>query len=198
MESPATDLPSLILASSSPYRRNLLRRLALDFETISPEVDETPQPGEPPAELAQRLSIEKAQEVAAQAPQALVIGSDQVAAVDGQLLEKPLTVHRACEQLRLSSGNNVRFYTGVALLRGNDILDLRRVDTVVAFRKLSDTQIRSYVERENPLDCAGSFRWERLGICLFKSLTSSDPTALEGLPLIALCEMLESAGLSII
>lgn len=180
------------------YRHRLLARLNIQFTSVAPDIDEGPHDGEAPQALAQRLCVEKALAVSARNPQALIIGSDQVAATAGHLLGKPITARRAQEQLRLSSGNTVYFYTGVALAHGDRVLNVQCVETEVKFRTLSDTQIADYIKREEPLDCAGSFRWEGLGICLFRSLRSDDPTALEGLPLIALSEMLQKSGIKLL
>jgi len=188
----------LVLASTSPYRRRLLERLQLSFTVATPDVDETPREGEAPATLALRLGKEKALSVAAHHPSALVIGSDQVAALGQTLLGKPGTVELACEQLSLSSGREVTFYTSLALARGSTIVQETCVETCVRFRTLSTLEIEDYVHRESPLDCAGSFRWETLGIALFEQLNSSDPTALEGLPLIALTTLLKKEELNIL
>lgn len=186
--------PRLILASTSPYRRQLLQRLQLPFSCLAPGVDETPAGAESPEQLALRLGRAKALAVAQRQPDALVLGSDQVAWLEPTLLGKPGSSARACEQLALCSGRAVTFYTSVALAGAQGPLGERCVRTVVQFRELSTAMIERYVELEQPLDCAGSFRWEGLGICLFASLHSSDPTALEGLPLIASCDLLREAG----
>lgn len=185
----------LILASTSPYRRALLERLQLPFQCVAPEVDESPQPGETAAQLAQRLASAKAEAVSRRFPDALVIGSDQVACLDGRLLGKPGGHERAREQLRASSGRTVEFFTGVALARQEPAF--RAAQTVpfqVHFRTLSDAEIEHYLARETPWDCAGSFKCEGLGIALFERLAGDDPTSLEGLPLIALCHLLKRAG----
>ncbi|WP_439107336.1 Maf family protein [Congregibacter sp.] len=185
----------LVLASTSPYRRRLLERLQIPFSCVDSKTDETPEPGERPESLAQRLGDGKALAVATQYPEFFVLGSDQVASTAGQLLGKPGTVPAAENQLRLCSGQSVIFFTAVSLARGNKVIARRCVQTTVKFRHLSDSQVAEYVDRERPLDCAGSFRWEGLGICLFRALESSDPTALEGLPLIATCDILKDAGI---
>lgn len=181
---------ALILASSSSYRRLLLERLQLPFKAIAPSVDETFKPEESPQASAVRLSIEKARAVSEDFPDALVLGSDQVAALGDQRLHKPGTPSNARAQLEASSGRTVEFHTGVALVQNGHLLEVSCVKTLVKFRELSAREINDYVTREQALDCAGSFRWEALGISLFVSLQSDDPTALEGLPLITVCNML--------
>lgn len=190
--------PRLILASTSRYRRQLLQRLQIPFETIAPGVDESAHDKESPQELAVRLSTEKARVVSAAEHDAWVIGSDQVAALGSRLLGKPGSVEAAASQLAACSGAQVTFYTAVSLVRADQLIGRRTVETLVEFRELGDAEIRDYVAREQPLDCAGSFRWEGLGICLFKALHSEDPTALEGLPLISVCELLRESGLNIL
>ncbi|MFT3756811.1 MAG: Maf family nucleotide pyrophosphatase [Pseudoxanthomonas sp.] len=184
----------LILASTSRYRRELLERLRLPFHTARPEIDETPLPGESGTALAQRLALAKASEVAGRQPQSWVIGSDQVAELDdGHLLGKPGTRDAALAQLRGMSGRAVCFRTAICLLRGET--RLQAVDTTtVRFRTLDDAEIERYVDTEQPLDCAGSFKSEGLGIALFEAIDTRDPTALVGLPLIALAGMLREAG----
>ncbi len=187
---------SLVLGSTSPYRRELLQRLRLDFSVLSPEVDETPQPGEAPRQLALRLALAKARAVAAQQPQAVVIGSDQVADLAGQPLGKPGTHERAAAQLRQMSGHSVVFQTAVAVVcqaTGFEQVDLAAV--TVRFRDLSDAEIERYLRAEQPYDCAGSAKSEGLGISLLDAIDSDDPTALVGLPLIRTCRMLRAAGL---
>ncbi|WP_439100868.1 Maf family protein [Congregibacter sp.] len=188
--------PSLILASTSPYRKRLLERLALPFHCVSPETDETPRVDEPPEALAGRLADAKALAVSRSHPNAAVLGSDQVAALGTVLLGKPGSICAAQEQLGRCSGQSVSFYTAVTLARSGEVVARRCVPTVVRFRTLTDHQIAQYVDRERPLDCAGSFRWEGLGICLFTALESTDPTALEGLPLIATCDLLSAQGVA--
>lgn len=184
----------LLLASTSPYRRELLQRLRLPFDSTSPGVDETPLAGERPVELVQRLARDKAAAVAAGAAGAWVIGSDQVAELDGVALGKPGARERALSQLEAMSGREVRFHTAVALLRhdgtGHAALDL----TTVRFRRLERAEIERYVDAELPFDCAGSFKAEGLGIALFDAIESQDPTALVGLPLIATARLLRQAG----
>lgn len=187
----------LILASTSPYRRQLLQRLQLPFTCEPPGTDETPLANETPAALAQRLACAKAQSVSETHPDALVIGSDQVAALENQLLHKPGDHRRATRQLQACSGQNVVFHTGLCLMRAQDSLCLSCVIPFeVQFRVLSDLQIQRYLERDQPYDCAGSFKVESLGITLFERMAGEDPTALEGLPLIALTSLLQRAGVS--
>ena len=186
----------LILASTSRYRRELLERLRLPFEQQSPEVDETPLPGETPAALATRLSLAKAQAVARLHPQAIVIGSDQVADLNGESIGKPGNHERACEQLRRMSGHRIVFQTGVAVVceaTGFSQQDLAPVHVV--FRNLSEAEIESYLRAEQPYDCAGSAKSEGLGISLLAAIESDDPTALIGLPLIRTSQLLRAAGL---
>jgi len=186
----------LILASTSRYRRELLERLRLPFEQQSPEVDETPLPGEAPAALATRLSLAKAQAVARLHPQAIVIGSDQVADLNGESIGKPGNHERACEQLRRMSGHRIVFQTGVAVVceaTGFSQQDLAPVHVV--FRNLSEAEIESYLRAEQPYDCAGSAKSEGLGISLLAAIESDDPTALIGLPLIRTSHLLRAAGL---
>ena len=184
---------ALILASTSRYRRELLERLRLPFRVARPEVDETPQAGESPLALAERLALAKAQAVAVQFPDAWVIGSDQVAALGAQALGKPGTRDRATAQLGAMSGREVQFHSTIALIRGDTVL--QAMDTTrVFFRNLQAEEIGRYVDAEQPLDCAGSFKCEGLGISLFEAIESRDPTALVGLPLIALSRLLREAG----
>lgn len=188
----------LILASTSPYRRELLARLKLPFEVVSPETDETPLPDEPPAATAERLSLAKAQAVAARLPNALVIGSDQVAFCGRRRYGKPGTREAARQQLRELSGQTVVFHTGVCLLNAHSGRHhLRGIPTEVRFRELSDDEIERYLDREDALNCAGSARSEGLGIALLEWQRSDDPTALIGLPLIALAEMLRAEGIAL-
>ncbi len=187
----------LILGSTSRYRRELLQRLHLPFAVCAPAVDETPLPGEAPATLARRLALAKAREVAARFPQALVIGSDQVAALDGQPIGKPGTHERAVEQLRAMRGRTVVFQTAVAVVcqaRGFEAQDLAPVS--VRFRALDDAEIEHYLRTEQPYDCAGSAKSEGLGIALLDAIDSDDPTALIGLPLIRVARMLREGGLN--
>jgi septum formation protein len=193
-----TSPPRLVLASTSRYRAELLHRLGVDFESQRPDVDEAPRPDESPVARAERLSIAKAVAVAANCPAALVIGSDQVAELDGHLLRKPGSVANASAQLAASSGRVVAFHTAVCVVDTRTGRQASHVDhTRVQFRSLSMAEIERYVARERPLDCAGSFKCEGLGISLFERIDSSDPTALIGLPLIALAQLLRAAGLSL-
>jgi septum formation protein len=189
----------LVLASTSPYRRLLLQRLQLDFAVAAPQVDETPLAGEPPAATASRLAQAKARAVAPAFPGALIIGSDQVAEVDGERLDKPGTHARAVAQLRLLSGRTATFHTAVALLNAaTGALHTRLVPTRVVFRELSDAMIESYLRKEQPYDCAGSAKSEGLGIALLRAIDGDDPTALIGLPLIALTELLGAEGIEVV
>lgn len=181
----------IILASSSTYRQSLLAKLGLSFVAIAPQIDESPCHDESPEDLAKRLSTQKALAIANQHPGALVIGSDQVASIDGILLGKPGDFGTAKKQLKLCSGREVTFYTGLCVHNGQQNRTSTRVESfVVSFRQLSEQQIESYLHKETPLDCAGSFKSEGLGICLFTKLTGKDPNSLIGLPLILLNEML--------
>lgn len=188
--------PSLILASSSVYRRHLLERLRIPFEIISPEVDETPLTGESTLELALRLAKLKAAAVAQQCPDAWVIGSDQVADLCGAAIGKPGNFERAMAQLQLMRGQTVTFHTALCLMKGDTQTTLS-VPTEVTFRKLSDALLESYLLAEEPYDCAGSAKSEGLGISLLEAIKSDDPTALIGLPLIALTSLLREAGFAI-
>jgi septum formation protein len=186
----------LILASTSRYRQSLLQRLQVPFETVAPAVDESPRAPESPGALAARLARAKAQAVALRHPQAVVIGSDQVASLDEQILGKPGDEQRAVAQLMAASGRRVDFFTAVAVAsEGGREVHAASEHTRVTFRRLSQPQVREYVRREQPLDCAGAFRCEGLGIALFEQIESTDPTALIGLPLIALCSLLARAGI---
>ncbi len=188
--------PPLILASTSRYRRELLERLRLPFEVHSPEVDETPRQGEAPFVLAERLAMAKAVAVAQRAPAAVVIGSDQVAELDGRAIGKPESHDRAAQQLRAMSGRSVLFHTAVAVVRdGTGFSRSTRVPVTVRFRRLEETEIERYLRLERPYDCAGSAKCETLGIALLEAIECSDPTALVGLPLIETCRLLREAGL---
>jgi septum formation protein len=187
--------PPLILASTSPYRRELLERLGVAFAVEAPDVDEAPLAAEPPTERALRLAAAKAEAVARRHPGAVVIGSDQVAAAGGVILDKPGTVERACQQLKHLAGSQARFYTACAVRWNNTGFSVNHLDTVtVAVRDLTTEEIAAYVAREQPLNCAGSFKSEGLGIALFSRIESEDPTALVGLPLIWLAGALRQAG----
>lgn len=188
--------PPLILASTSRYRRELLQRLRLPFEVVAPQVDETPAPGEAPADLAPRLALAKAQAVALLRPQAVVIGSDQVADLDGQAIGKPGTHARAVAQLQAMRGRRVVFQTAVTVMRADRAYAQTLMAPVaVTFRDLSDAEIEHYLRTEEPYDCAGSAKCETLGIALLDAIDSDDPTALIGLPLIRTCRLLRAAGL---
>jgi septum formation protein len=189
----------LVLASTSPYRRELLARLQLAFEVMSPGVEEHPLPGEPPAATALRLAEAKARAGAARFPGALVIGSDQVAELEGERVEKPGTHEIAKRQLERASGRTALFHTAVALLNaGTGSLHTRVVRSQVTFRNLSAEQIDRYLRLEQPYDCAGSAKSEGLGIALLRSIEGDDPTALIGLPLIALVDMLAREGCTVV
>ena len=187
-------MPRLILASTSIYRRELLERLRLPFETARPEVDENPRPGESPIALAERLAIAKAGAIAEREPAAFVIGSDQVAELDDRPLGKPGTRDGALAQLGAMSGRAVHFRTAVCVRHGEHAPRLAIDTTTVRFRSLSSAEIERYVDAEQPLDCAGSFKSEGLGITLFDAIETIDPTALIGLPLIATARLLREAG----
>lgn len=191
--------PRLILGSTSPYRRELLERLRIPFEIDAPGVDETPMPGEAPQALACRLALAKAREVAARHPDAVVIGSDQVADLHGRPLGKPGTHERAVAQLRAMSGQTVVFQTALAVVcrySGFEQVDLAPVK--VTFRHLTDEEIERYLRAEQPYDCAGSARSEGLGIALLDRIDNDDPTALVGLPLIRTCRMIRAAGIALL
>lgn len=187
--------PPLVLASTSPYRRALLERLRLPFITAAPEVDERPLPDERPEALVERLARAKAQAVATRHPDALIIGSDQVACLDGEILGKPGNRAATIAQLERASGRALTFYTGVCLLHAPSGESKAFVEPFrVHFRSLTRSQIEGYVDREQPFDCAGGFKSEGLGIALFSRLEGDDPNALIGLPLIRLVPLLESFG----
>ncbi len=189
----------LILGSTSVYRRELMQRLRLPFDVVPPNVDETPLPGESPRELAGRLALAKAQAVARLYPRAVVIGSDQVADLNGQPLGKPGTHARAVAQLARMSGKTVVFQTAVAVVcaeTGFSQHDLAPVQ--VKFRVLNASEIEAYLQAEKPYDCAGSAKSEGLGISLLESIDSDDPTALVGLPLIRTCRMMRAAGINVL
>ncbi len=191
-------MPRLILASSSVYRRELLSRLQLPFEAITPDIDESPLPGETPPATALRLAQAKAAEIARRAGPALVIGSDQVATLDGEHIGKPGNHANALAQLKKMRGRETLFHTALCLLdsRGNEpVIQLENVQTAVRLRDLPDDELDAYLRIEQPYDCAGSAKNEGLGIVLIESLRSDDPTALTGLPLIALTSMLRKAGI---
>ena len=188
----------LILASTSPYRRQLLERLGIPFRVVAPGTDEAPLPGEEPEALVARLAQQKALAVAQHNRQAIVIGADQVAVHRGRVLGKPGTADRAAEQLAAFSGERVTFLSAIALHRLEDGFCFEAtIGTEVHFRDLTDDEIHRYVKRDNPVDCAGGFRSEATGSALLRTLTSSDPTAIIGLPLIAVAEGLRRAGLQV-
>jgi septum formation protein len=202
-EQPLSPMPAparrIVLGSTSPYRRELLSRLRLPFDSARPDVDETPQPGESPAALASRLALAKAREVARRYPDAVVIGSDQVADLDGEPLGKPGTHERAVVQLQRMRGRTVVFQTAVAvvcLATGFEALDTASVR--VLFRHLDDGEIQRYLLAEQPYDCAGSAKSEGLGIALLERIDNDDPSALVGLPLIRTCHMLRAAGVTLL
>ncbi len=190
---------SIILASSSPYRRELLNKLGLVFECDSPQIDETPKPDETPQQLVARLAEEKAAAVAGRHPNALIIASDQVATLNGEILGKPHTHENAVKQLTRASGHHVLFLTSLALFNSaNDSIQLEVVPFSVHFRQLTPTEIDHYLTKEQPYDCAGSFKSEGLGITLFERLEGDDPNTLIGLPLIRLNKMLKNEGVNLI
>jgi septum formation protein len=191
-----TSRPRLILGSTSRYRRELLERLRLPFEVVAPQVNETPEPGEQPIALAGRLALGKAREVALRHSDAVVIGSDQVADLDGQPIGKPGDHQNAVTQLRAMRGRTVIFHTAVAVVRPSSSYErLLSIPVAVRFRDLSDAEIQAYLQAEQPYDCAGSAKSEALGIVLLEAIESDDPTALIGLPLIATAQLLREAGL---
>lgn len=192
-------LRTLVLASTSPYRQELLTRLGLPFETASPEIDESRHEGEDPEEFVQRLSLAKAKAVAGKYPDALIIGSDQVATLDDAILGKPGTHERAMKQLKAASGRSVTFLTGLTLYdsatgRSHTVCEPFRVK----FRPLTEEEIDDYLRREEPYDCAGSFKSEGLGIALFSLTDGEDPNSLIGLPLIQLVSMLLENGIHVL
>ena len=188
--------PRLILGSTSPYRRELLQRLRLLFDCVAPQVDETSLPGELPADLAPRLALEKAHEVARRSPGAVVIGADQIAELDGLAIGKPGNHARAVAQLQAMSGRSVVFHSAVAVVRPDQAYArVLTAPVTVRFRSLSQAEIEHYLRLEQPYDCAGSAKCETLGIALLASIESDDPTALVGLPLIRTCELLRAAGI---
>lgn len=188
--------PALILASTSVHRRALLERLQMPFEVVTSAVDESPRPGETPVQTCERLARAKAQAVADTRRSAVVIGSDQVASVDGVAVSKPGHHENARAQLRAMSGRSIQFHTAVCVMRQDQgFAASQTVSVTVQFRELSDAHIERYLHLDQPYDCAGSAKSEGLGIALLESVTSDDPTALIGLPLIATCRMLRAAGL---
>jgi len=190
---------TLILASTSPFRKALLEKLQVPFETASPQIDESARPDEAPAQLVTRLAEEKAKAVANNYPDALIIGSDQVAVIDDEIMGKPGNHANAIAQLSHASGKRVTFLTALCLY--NSKSQRSQVEVVpfsVVFRELSQTQIEHYLQREQPYNCAGSFKSEGLGIALFERLEGDDPNSLIGLPLIRLIRMLENEAFSIL
>ena len=189
----------LILGSSSPYRKALLQRLMIPFDIVNPDINETPRAGESAIELVERLAIEKAQAVAANEPGALVIGSDQVAVHDGQIIGKPRDHAHAVEQLRAASGRTITLYTGLALVNSTTgKVQSSVVPYTVTFRVLKDDQIEQYLKKEQPYGCSGSLRADGLGIVLLQAFAGDDPNALIGLPLIELVRMLEFEGVDLL
>jgi MAF protein len=189
----------LILGSTSPYRRELMQRLHTPFETAAPDIDETRREGESARDMVLRLSLQKAQAVAAQYPDALIIGSDQCAVLHEQVIGKPGSHENAVKQLQDSSGQTVAFLTGLCLYDSrNGSYQLDVVPFQVDFRELTATEIERYLHKDQPYNCAGSFRSESLGITLFKRMHGDDPTALMGLPLIRLSQMLLEAGVDLL
>ena len=189
----------LVLASSSPFRRRLLGQLSVEFRTLDPDIDESPLPNEKPQTLVRRLSIAKARAVVSRAPTALIIGSDQVAVHQGAIVGKPRDHADAVTQLLSSSGKTITFFTSVALLNStNDSLQVDVVPFAVRFRSLTRKKIEYYLEREKPYECCGSLRADGLGIALLDQLRGDDPTALIGLPLTILTQMLEKEGFRVL
>ncbi|MDR1163731.1 MAG: Maf family nucleotide pyrophosphatase [Candidatus Accumulibacter sp.] len=187
----------IVLASTSPFRRQLLDRLKIPFDVADPRIDEGARPDESPEQTALRLSEEKARAVAKIHPDALIIGSDQVACLDGEIFGKPLTHQNAVRQLQKMRGRVVTFHTGVCLLNAQSgVARVRNVPTRVGFRALCDEEIENYLRKEQPYDCAGSAKSEELGIALVTKIESDDPTALVGLPLITLTELLREEGVN--
>ena len=188
----------LVLASTSPFRKQLLNKLSVPFETASPDCDETPFSNERPEDLVKRLAKEKAESCHSDKP-SLVIGSDQVCVIDGQIIGKPLNRENAIQQLSRQSGKAIQFYTGLALHNTEtNITDVKLDTFTVHFRQLTQQQISRYVEKEEPYYCAGSFKSEGLGIALFEKLEGKVPNTLVGLPLIDLIDMLETQGFPIL
>ncbi|KFI10507.1 Maf family protein [Vibrio coralliilyticus] len=188
----------LVLASTSPFRKQLLNKLSVPFETASPDCDETPFSDERPEDLVKRLAKEKAESCHTNQP-SLIIGSDQVCVIDGKIIGKPLNRENAIQQLSRQSGKAIQFYTGLALHNTEtNITDVKLDTFTVHFRRLTQQQISRYVEKEEPYYCAGSFKSEGLGIALFEKLEGKDPNTLVGLPLIDLIDMLETQGFSIL
>lgn len=189
---------TIVLGSSSPYRKQVLEKLGLAFQTASPDIDESGQTGETPEQLVKRLSLEKAKAVAQQFTDALIIGSDQVSVLDGKIIGKPHTHDKAVLQLKNASARQVDFLTGLCLYNSaNGNYQLSCVPFSVFFRTLTDEEIERYLKTDQPYNCAGSFRSEALGISLFRKMQGDDPNALMGLPLIELIAMLRKEGIAI-
>ena len=192
-------MQQLILGSSSPFRAELLKKLGLPFIAVSPDIDEQILPGESPEQLVRRLAIQKAQAIAGEHTNALIIGSDQVAVIDNTILGKPGTHENAVKQLQNASGKTVQFLTGLALFNGRtDEMQAIVEPFDVSFKLLSDDEIHFYLEKEQPYQCVGSFKSEGLGISLFTTLNGEDPNALIGLPLIRLITLLRTQGVDVL
>ena len=188
----------LVLASTSPFRKELLQRLDIPFDTASPDIDESVQPNETPDQLVARLAEQKAKAVAEQFPDALIIGSDQVATLDDEIIGKPGNHENAVQQLQKASGRKVVFFTGLCLFNSNTgNTQVEVVPFTVTFKELTEEKIDSYLKKEQPYNCAGSFKSEGLGIVLFEKLEGDDPNSLVGLPLIRLVNMLNNEGVTI-
>lgn len=191
-------MKKIVLASTSVFRKQLLEKLNIEFETASPDIDESALPGETPQQLVERLSLLKAKAIANDFPDSLIIGSDQVACNDGKILNKPGNFEKALKQLQDASGKAVTFYTGLTVFNSSNGATQTICDTFkVHFRNLNNEQITRYLEQEEPYNCAGSFKSEGFGISLFEKLEGNDPNALIGLPLIQLVRMLDNEGVAI-
>lgn len=189
----------LVLGSTSPFRKAILEKLGIPFETASPQCDESALNNESPEKLVERLAIEKARSVAKRLNDSLVIGSDQVAVIENEVLGKPVTHENAIKQLKAASGKSVTFYTGLCLYNSStDNYQSEVVPFNVVFRHLTDKLIKAYLEKEQPYNCAGSFKSEALGIVLFEKLIGDDPNTLMGLPLIRLVDMLEKENFTVL
>ena len=189
----------IILASSSPFRKQLLDRLQLNYSCHSPDIDESIKPGESASDYVIRLALEKARSVSDQYPGAVIIGSDQCALLEGEILGKPGTHERALQQLKNAQGKTVVFHTGICVLKTEtDFCDIDEVLYEVDFRQLSDAQLEHYLEVDQPYNCAGSFKAEAYGACLFSKMRGDDPSALIGLPLLRLIKMLEQVGVEVV
>jgi len=188
--------PPLILASSSPYRAQMLERLGLAFSTATSGIDETPEPGESPQRLVRRLALAKAKRIAPEHPDALIIGADQVSVLGDEILGKPGSRERAIGQIQRMSGKRVDYLSGIALV-GPGIERIDIVPTRLTYRELDQAEIERYVDRDRPFDCAGAMRSESLGIALLETLSSDDPSALIGMPLIRIAQWLRAAGYEI-